>query len=586
MVSCKRWEAPLAAAITLGMVVVGMISGTALPASADQGTTSTNLALGKTYTIRATWPDPLFTKQQDSYPDTGNRELTDGKKASSWYADAGWQIFTRQGARRIDVDLGKPSTVTGVMGRFLQYRSVGVFVPRWVRFSLSLDGKEWVPVAQVATQVGPWYASPKPEEFRVDGLRYAARYVRLEFPVDILVMADEIEVYGQDTVTADAQALSDVAVATRERFPQEMVLIGNDTPVEQRPGYMPAGSPAAGGAGHMVLLPYGYPPDPNNGEWTANDYLPYVAYLSEEGQPQDWMFDTVLLSPQSATPSQHVLSSNDPKKMADKKDWEWYIDETFRAGYQLDALDQAVAQAKQVLNQPDYKVKVILSLINAPAGQRNFGDLDGDGQPESFDFRQVGREAALANRLAAEKWLMDEFLTRWQQKGYKNLELIGFYWHPEGISFSDSPDDDEFVRQVAGLVHQHGLKFYWIPYFGSAGSYDWKNYGFDVAMLQPNYMFSDSTEERVRICAEIAQALGMGVEMEKHWNEGISEVRKWLDYLNGGVKYGYIQAVTGYYQGFKDFGRAAASDPGSRRLYYDYVYQFIHGTYQTVNLNF
>ena len=553
----------------------GTTPGTGTPAAGATPGAIVNLALGKPYTVVATWPDPLFAKQQLAYPDTDGRELTDGKKASSSYADSGWQVFTRQGARRIDVDLGEECTVTSVMGRFLQSRSVGVYVPRWVRFSLSEDGREWVPVGQVATQVGPWNVSIKPEEFRIDGLRHVARYVRLEFPVDVLVMMDEVEVEGVVGVEAGAQRLNEYEA------PPVLTAGSHD-----RPGYLAAGTAAAAGARHIVLLPFGYPPEPERGEWTAQDYLPYVAYVSEDGKPLDWMFDTILLCPQSATPSGHVLSSNSPGKAADRADWEWYLNEAFRPGYQLDALEEAAGQAKEALNAPGYRVKVILTLVNAPPIQRQFGDVNGDGQPESFDYRQVGREQALAHRLAAEKWLFNEFWRRWQERGYQHLELIGFYWHPESIGFADSPDDELFVQEVAKMVHERGLKFFWIPYFGAAGSYDWYRYGFDVALLQPNYMFSESEEVRLRITADIAQALGMGVEIEKHWNEGLPELRKWFDYLNGGVKYGYINAVNGYYQGFKDFGRAATSDPGTRRLYYELVYQYIRGTYEVRQLGF
>ena len=98
-------------------------------------------------------------------------------------------------------------------------------------------------------------------------------------------------------------------------------------------------------------------------------------------------------------------------------------------------------------------------------------------------------------------------------------------------------------------------------------------------MLQPSYMFSDSEEDRVRNAAHLASYLGMGVEMEKHWNDTLVERNKWRDYLNGGVKYGYINAVVGYYQNYKDFARAALSFD-RRTLYYDYVYQFVKGTYK------
>lgn len=319
-------------------------------------------------------------------------------------------------------------------------------------------------------------------------------------------------------------------------------------------------------------------------KWVPADYLPYVAYVDAEGHPQDWMFDTIALCPQGTTPTQHSFGHNTPDKATNLADWQWYLDEAFEPGRQLDALEAAVGQAKTALGDPDYKVNVILTLVNASPAQRDFGDPWGRGKSLNFDYRQVGPGPALANRLLAEEWLVSEFLRRWEERGYQHLRLVGFYWHPESIGFRYSPNDDEFVRGVADLVHARGLKFYWIPFYGAEGSYDWHKYGFDLAVLQPNYMFSDTQEERLQVTSQIAQALGMGIELEKHWNSNWTELRKWTDYLNGGRKYSYIDTVVAYYQGFKDFGRAAAADPATRRLFYDFVYQFIKGTYQPPQL--
>lgn len=568
--------------VVLSLCVGGPISQAAEPASSSASQTSSsetaNLALGRPYAITASWPDPLFVSLEAAYPDTDNKELTDGRKGKATYSDTAWQGFTRQAARRIRVDLGQISTVNEVMGRFLQSKSAGVMVPRYLRVSLSTDGERWVPVGDAPTQVGPWNTITKAEEIKLSGLNHEVRYVQVEFPVDVIVMMDEIEVHGVTGLRNGATRLADVPVDPAAPTDRKYAAL-RGAEWEPKPGFVPAGSEGAGGARHVVLLTYAYPPNPWDGEWSPKDYLPYVAYLSEEGKPQDWMFDTLLLAPQSATLTNHKFHGVTLSDSTDKKDWEWYLDETFRPGLQLDALEEAARQAKEALGDPNHKVKVLLTLVNASPAKRAFGDVDGDGKVENFDYRQVGRETALANRVAAERWLVSEFLRRWKERGYKHMELIGFWWHPEYIGFAHSPDEDQFVREVGKLVREQGLKFYWIPFYGSEGSYDWFNYGFDAAMLQPNYMFTDADEGRLKITADIAKAMGMGVEMEKHWNSGYVEMEKWLNYLTGGVKYGYMNTLVGYYQGFKDFGRAATSDRASRRLYYDFVYQFIKGKY-------
>lgn len=605
-------KAMLAAAFVATSVIIG---GGNLAEAAEAASTA-NLALGRPYTISAYWPDPLFTKMQEAYPDTGDKELTDGKKASWQYSDQGWQVFTRQGGRRIQVDLGNPAVIREVKARFLQYRSVGVYVPRRVTLYTSADGRQWSRAGEKSTRVGPWNTRVQVEEFAFSELNATpaestARYVAIEFPVDVMVFMDELEVFGTP-VTDDSPAPNPMANGTGNdggngggngagedggqtapraldvpNVPVGVPMPGAGVSPDKPAGYAAAGSPAVAGARHIVLATYAYPANESLGRWTARDYLPYVAYISEDGTPQDWMFDSILLAPQSSTPSGRGLVGDKAGAAANQEDWQWLLEETFLPGYQLDALQEAAHQAKQALGDPDYKVKVFLTLPYPSPFQKAFGDLDGDGVAESFSWSdaKVGPEKALENRVAAVKWLLDEYLRRWQEKRYPDLELAGFWWHREAILFEHSPNDDELIRRVAGLVHQAGLKFIWIPYYGAAGSYDWWEYGFDAAILQPNYMFSDVGRERLEVTANIARTLGMGIEMEKHWEGGWGQLQKWIDYLAGGVEYGYMQnAVIGYYQGFKDFGEAAMSDVATRRLYYDFVYQFIKGTYVPVKL--
>ncbi|MBE3577190.1 MAG: DUF4855 domain-containing protein [Limnochordales bacterium] len=579
------------AAVFTAIVVLAMGVGTR--AKDAVATTATNLALGRPYTISAYWPDPLFTEMQKAYPDTEGKELTDGKKASVQYSDPGWQVFTRQAGRRIQVDLGKLAVIKEVRARFLQSRSVGVYVPRRVTLYTSADGQKWVHAGEQATQVGPWNPRVQVEEFSFRGLdaepasraASTARYVAIEFPVDVMVFMDELEVFG--VPLSEEEKAAYVPAGAVANVPMAVPMPREEVSPEHPAGYAAAGSPAAAGARHIVLATYAYPPNETLGRWTARDYLPYVAYLSEDGKPQDWMFDSILLAPQGSTPSGRGLVGDKPGAAANMEDWQWLLDETFMPGHQLDALQEAAHQAKQALGDPDYKVKVFLTLVYPSPFQNAFGDLDGDGVPESFAWSdpKVGPEKALENRVAAVKWLLDEYLRRWQEKQYPDLELVGFWWHRESILFQNSPNDDELVRQVADLVHQAGYKFIWIPYYGAAGSYDWWEYGFDAAILQPNYMFADVGRERLELAARIARTLGMGIEMEKHWLGGWNELQKWIDYLAAGVEQRYMQeAVIGYYQNYKDFGEASHSDIGTRRLYYDFVYQFIKGTYVPIKL--
>lgn len=537
-----------------------------------------NLALGKAYSVVEAWPDPLHSSQEAAYPDTNMSELTDGVRGAARYADPAWRVFTRQGGRSIYVDLGETATIHEIMVNALQSHPHGVYVPRFVEFSLSVDGTNWVPVGRVEPAIGPWHREIKTEAIRITGLNHAARHVRIRFPVDVMVMMDEIEVLGTYGFEEGAVDVATLPVPTGTDW-RDSAILGPE--ILPKRGFLERGAEAAGGARHIALATYAYPANPANGEWTASDYLPYIAYVDTSGKPLDWMFDTILLSPQGATPSSRTLAGSTPETAATAADWLWYVEETFRPNMQLEALEQAAAQAKQALGDPDYKVKVILTLLNPSPAQDRFGALQPGGPELSFNWQSIGAEQALENRLTAVRWLLDEFLARWEALAPKHLELIGFWWHMEKVGFADGPYEDVFLNRVGEMVRQRGYRFFWIPYYGAPGVYDWHNYGFDVAILQPNHMFTETDERRLEITARIAETLGMGVEMEKHWTFSLETVSKWVAYLDGGAKYGYNDAVIAYYQNFKDFGRSAtASDATSRRLFYDYVYDFMHGRFE------
>ena len=83
--------------------------------------------------------------------------------------------------------------------------------------------------------------------------------------------------------------------------------------------------------------------------------------------------------------------------------------------------------------------------------------------------------------------------------------------------------------------------------------------------------------------AELTKVAGMGIEMELNAFHGQESDTKWLEYLNAGVEFGYMNdALLGYYQNVKDVGKAAKLADNNRKIYYDYLYQFVKGTYEIV----
>lgn len=100
-----------------------------------------NLAEGASYT--SSW------RANASYPDTGNKKLTDTVVASeASYRDSAWVGFNKNDASdenplSIVVDLGEKKRFMEVATNFLSNPSAGIYCPTDVKVSISDDGSSW-----------------------------------------------------------------------------------------------------------------------------------------------------------------------------------------------------------------------------------------------------------------------------------------------------------------------------------------------------------------------------------------------------------------------------------------------------------
>lgn len=202
-----------------------------------------NLALNKPYQVLVPWPDALSEVYEKSYEDTGGIELTDGKKATTQYLDPAWRSFYRQGGRTIILDLGDVHTVNRITGDFLQHRDAGIYVPHYIDYYLSADGENYAYMGTVETSVGPWHRRVQKEEFTLDGLNHQARYVKLQFPTDVNVFMDELEVFGKEGIVPGSAVLEVFHEISEEEMWRKSAIFGPDVLPER--GYIPKGSPNA-----------------------------------------------------------------------------------------------------------------------------------------------------------------------------------------------------------------------------------------------------------------------------------------------------------------------------------------------------
>ncbi|MHB8997692.1 MAG: DUF4855 domain-containing protein [Armatimonadota bacterium] len=339
-------------------------------------------------------------------------------------------------------------------------------------------------------------------------------------------------------------------------------------------GYLPAGTPEIDGIRHLALIYHGMKTRP---VWNKQNLLPYVAYVNEQGEPQDWLFDAFLFIEFGMDDGVWIHHYQKDKRLPTVGDWTALSDGWFRAESGLIGLEQAVAEVAAKLNDPGHKVPVVITLPVPLTEDTAFGPLP--GETETLNFTKV------EDRQRALTWYIDQVVKRFADGDYPHLKLAGFYWTAETIPAEERP----LVTWVSSHLKARQLNHYWIPYFGARGLREWRSLGFAGTMLQPNYFFSKETMplNRFLIAAKLARLCGSGIEIEFDGRAVGDEefYKRMLAYFDAGVYYGWMgKTMLGYYEGGGGVGQIATK-PGRGRELYQKLYEFIKGTYKPSGLH-
>ena len=486
--------------------------------------------------------------------------LTDSRKASlAAISDGSWMHFTRGDSREIVVDLGAISAVSGFSAGFLKDTQPGVRYPRYIRLAVSLDGREWQTLYSAESVNGSTAASEITRVSETFKHSTKARYAKLSFIIDVHAYVDEIEIFGKKNVSGAKDIVPD----------------SPDDKASLNGSYI---TPADFDGVHNMLLSYNCIPNGDNhsenGLITPEEYLPYTAYLDASGKITDTFFDAFLYLP--------YTSFNYSANGKTAAGWRFYLDDIFFEGRNMNALEECVQNVKTQLRREDYKVKVYTPVLytfpTVDDRPNKFGDIDGDGTDEDF--------SKIEDRKKAIKWIMDETLARFKAGNYKNLDFKGYYWFEESINYSD-PHETQLIKYASEYAHKLGYKLFWIPYQSASGYADWKALGFDLACMQPNYMFrSNLSSEILYTNAEITRLLGMCVEMEISDPTNKNNAARFHEYMVAGAQTGYMNAVKIYYQDGVPgaFHTACYSKEPSVRKIYDDLYLFANEKFEVAEV--
>jgi hypothetical protein len=166
--------------------------------------------------------------------------------------------------------------------------------------------------------------------------------------------------------------------------------------------------------------------------------------------------------------------------------------------------------------------------------------------------------------------MIDTQIARFNEKERKNLTLAGFYWFEEEINY-ENPHEFQVMFFVRDYLHSLGYKMIWIPYYQASGFGDWKELGFDVACMQPNYAFrTDIPKKRLYDNAALTKRYGLCYELEINDSYAPEFYDRYKEYLEVGIETGFMNTVKMYYQGGRTFyDMYMSKDPFAHSVYDD-----------------
>lgn len=174
-------------------------------------------------------------------------------------------------------------------------------------------------------------------------------------------------------------------------------------------------------------------------DWTAQEIEPYVTHCFADGS-EDWLFDGYLFLEFKDGRGRQFSPGYDSLN-ARRQEWEWYIGRLFEKGRSLSALDSVISTKRQLLGEPGFRHKVILTLMVPIPGQTDWGEIRG----EKMDFSRRDHQ------LKAIKWMIDTLTSRFSSENYSNIDLTGFYWIDE-----DKRATQDLTADVAPYIHSYG----------------------------------------------------------------------------------------------------------------------------------
>ena len=345
-----------------------------------------------------------------------------------------------------------------------------------------------------------------------------------------------------------------------------------------------------------MALCYGGHSARNPQVWTKERFEKTVIY-TDENEKRHWFFESMLMLEIWDDNYKVTYSiANDGKNSSRKSHWEGLLDYWFADATGFQALDDCIAENAAKIGTPPSPRYIVFSLpdpvyfenySNGVSGTNKntvyWGTIDG----VKMDFSRMG------HRLQAYKWYIDQIRARFAEKDYRYVQLLGFYILSETLALEGAyrytyKQHEELIPQVADYCHSRNEGLYWIPYsvsntdeWHNKALKNWKTFGFDLTILQPNYYWDD---KEWKTTCDYINDYDMGMEFEFEGTHGGStsilgtsasaknNKARFREYMTNAKRYGiYGKKPIVLYTGTNALYELAASQNASdKELYHEF----------------
>lgn len=273
--------------------------------------------------------------------------------------------------------------------------------------------------------------------------------------------------------------------------------------------------------------------NPNPPLWTKERFLSHVLFRDSDGK-SFWFFDAFLCLDGYDGLTGRALSVSPNAHAADRAGWERLAEFFLGEGGALELLDDAVDDAAAAVGSAPPAPRYIVMAMPDPIMLEYFADKNSSTTYwGAFDDGTVPDFSRASDQVRAASWYIDLCRSLFNERGYRNLELAGFYIISEelhlapsfysgtglGYSAADTWNHENkhwetVIPEIASYLHGCNEGLYWIPYFLAPGHRVWRQLGLDMAWMQPNHYWDTANQHPMATAVTAMKNYRLSMELE------------------------------------------------------------------------